>query len=285
MILIADSGSTKTDWCLIDESENPAFFTTQGINPFHQSRKEIDHILHQEVMTGGKERIAKTIPVKKIFFYGAGCTPEKAPILQAALQEAFPQASTIEVASDMLGAARSLCGHQPGIVCILGTGSNSCYYDGKQIIHNTPPLGYILGDEGSGASLGKRLVSDCLKHQLPEEVCKRFLTQYQLSMPEIIERVYRQPMANRFLASCSRFLYENRQEPSIRQLITECFGDFIRRNILSYPKSALFFTGSVAHYYAEELKEAAASYHLQIAAIAQRPMEGLIAFHSKIKAS
>lgn len=285
MILIADSGSTKTDWCLIHESEKPVFFTTQGINPFHQSREEIDRILHQEVVPAEKECVAKGAPIKEIFFYGAGCTTEKAPILQAALQEVFPQASIIEVASDMLGAARSLCGHQPGIVCILGTGSNSCYYDGKQITHNTPPLGYILGDEGSGAALGKRLAGDCLKHQLPEEVCKRFLAQYQLSLPEIIERVYRQPMANRFLANCSRFLYENRHEPSIRQLLTECFGDFIRRNILSYPKGALFFTGSVAHYYAEELKEAAALYHLQIANIAQRPMEGLIAFHSKIKVS
>ena len=168
-----------------------------------------------------------------------------------------------------------------GRVCILGTGSNSCYYNGKQITHNVSPLGYILGDEGSGAVLGKRLVGDCLKKQLPEELCNKFLAHYQLTLPEIIDRVYRQPMVNRFLAEFSHFLYENRREESIHQLLIDCFSDFIRRNVLQYPDSELFFIGSIAYYFAEELKETAALHHLRIASIVQRPMEGLVAYHTK----
>lgn len=291
MILIADSGSTKTDWCLRKDSEDMLNFTTQGINPFHQSLQAITDILNKEVLpsfagsgkvppeTGNTNPSAEE--VKEVFFYGAGCTAEKGEIVKEALQQAFPQATTLEVASDMLGAARALCGNRPGIVCILGTGSNSCYYNGRQITHNVSPLGYILGDEGSGAVLGKRLVGDCLKKQLPEELCNKFLAHYQLTLPEIIDRVYRQPMANRFLAEFSRFLYENRREESIHQLLIDCFSDFIRRNVLQYPDSELFFIGSIAYYFAEELKETAALHHLRIVSIVQRPMEGLVAYHTK----
>lgn len=305
MILIADSGSTKTDWCLIQGTETLQNFTTQGINPFHQSPQEITGILKNEVLpelttkkaegangkmkpeaateiSGNTERLFNLAEkIKEVFFYGAGCTAEKAKTVCDALQQVFPYAHTPEVTSDMLGAARALCGNQPGIACILGTGSNSCYYDGKQIRSNIPPLGYILGDEGSGAALGKRLVGDCLKKQLPEELCKRFLSYCQLTQQEIIDSVYRQPMPNRFLAGLSRFLYANRQEESIHRLLVDCFSDFIRRNLLHYPSAKLFFIGSVAFYYAEELKEAAALYHLPVAAIVQRPMEGLITYHTK----
>ena len=291
MILIADSGSTKTDWCLRKDSEDLLNFTTQGINPFHQSLQAITDILNKEVLPSlaGSGKVppetGNTSPsaeeVKEVFFYGAGCTAEKGEIVKESLQQTFPQATTLEVASDMLGAARALCGNRPGIVCILGTGSNSCYYNGRQITHNVSPLGYILGDEGSGAVLGKRLVGDCLKKQLPEELCNKFLAHYQLTLPEIIDRVYRQPMANRFLAEFSRFLYENRREESIHQLLIDCFSDFIRRNVLQYPDSELFFIGSIAYYFAEELKETAALHHLRIASIVQRPMEGLVAYHTK----
>lgn len=278
MILIADSGSTKTDWCLTtEEGKESHLFTTQGINPYHQSEQEITDALHD--MKG----LLPTEKIEAVYFYGAGCTAEKSPVVCKALQKTFPHVPVVEAASDMLGAARSLCGHRPGIVCIIGTGSNSCYYDGKCITHNTPPLGYILGDEGSGAALGKRLVSDCLKRQLPEETCKQFSTYCGLSLSEIIDRVYRRPMPNRFLAECSRFLHEHRKEESIHQLLTSCFADFFRRNVLAYPKGELFFTGSIACYYAEELKEAATTFHLQIASIRQRPIEGLITFHTKRK--
>lgn len=279
MILIADSGSTKTDWCLADSAGNDSkCFTTQGINPFHQSPQEVAALLHKEVLPQLNHHLTK---ISSTFFYGAGCTTEKAPTLKALLQEALPQTACVEVASDMLGAARSLCGHRPGIVGILGTGSNSCYYDGEGIVQNVPPLGYILGDEGSGTALGKRLIGDCLKGLLPEELCKRFLVHCRLTQSEIIERVYRQPLANRFLAECSRFLHEHRQEESIHRLLTECFGEFIRRNLLSYPAGELFFTGSIACCYAEELQEAAKQHGLHIAAIRPHPIEGLITFHTQ----
>ncbi len=315
MILIADSGSTKTDWCLIQGKETVLSFTTQGINPFHQSSEEIINILKKEAFSLLTEQETKQdinkirsnstkenpdtpnclknlfVPqqtedktqsfVEEIFFYGAGCTKEKSGIVSTALHKVFSQTTTIEVNSDMLGAAHALCGNQPGIICILGTGSNSCYYDGQQIVSNIPPLGYILGDEGSGAALGKRLVGDCLKKLLPEEICERFLARYQLTQPEIIEKVYRQSMPNRFLAGLSRFLYENLHEECLRKLLIECFSDFIRRNLLQYPVANLFFTGSIAYYYANELKEAAALYQRPVANITQRPMEGLIAYHTK----
>ncbi len=274
MILIADSGSTKTDWSLIKGSCIRHQFTTQGINPFHQSSTQIEKILSEEVIP------AIDTPISEIHFYGAGCTPEKSVILKDSLQKLFSDAITVEVNSDLLGAARALCGRQPGIVCILGTGSNSCYYTGKQIVNNTPALGYILGDEGSGAYLGKRLVSDCLKKQLPEDICNSFLQRFNLTQADIIEKVYRQPLPNRFLAGLSRFLAENREKECIHQLLVDCFNDFIQRNLLVYPIAPLYFTGSISHYYSVELKEAADRHGLCIASIAERPMEGLIAYHS-----
>ena len=197
MILIADSGSTKTDWCI------GSSFTiqTKGINPFHQSEEVIQQILTNELLPQMPEEVL----IDAIYFYGAGCTPEKSPIIQRTLSHCFPQC-TIEVNSDLLGAARALCGKSPGIACILGTGSNSCFYDGQQITSNVSPLGYILGDEGSGAVLGKRLVGDCLKKQLPEHICHSFLDTFGLTPAQIIEKVYRQPQANRFLASLTPFL-------------------------------------------------------------------------------
>ncbi len=285
--LIADSGSTKTDWCLINGTEAILHFTTQGINPVHQAPQDITDILMREVVPslakaqGSLSTDISANTVQAIFFYGAGCNAEKSPTVKSVLQQAFVQAQTVEVASDMLGAARALCSNHAGIVCILGTGSNSCYYDGKGIVQNVPPLGYILGDEGSGAVLGKRLVGDCLKKQLPEALCKKFLAQTQLTMGDIIEKVYRQPMANRFLAGLSPFLYENRQEESIQRILTECFNDFICRNILQYPHSELYFTGSIAYYYTDELKRVAETHHYHIASILQRPMEGLITYHTK----
>ena len=221
--------------------------------------------------------------VTAIHFYGAGCTPQQIPMMKRLLEEVFPSARTVEVAGDMLGAARALCGNHPGIVCILGTGSNSCYYDGERIVSNVSPLGYILGDEGSGAYLGKRLVGDCLKGQLPDRLCRRFLERFQLTPADIIEQVYRRPLANRFLASLSCFLGENRQEPEIHALLVECFSAFVRRNLLSYPAGELYCTGSIAYYYATELQEAAAAFGLRVERILQKPMEGLIAYHTRLQ--
>lgn len=272
MILIADSGSTKTDWCL----DNGTTIHTQGINPFHQSADIIQHILTNELLP----QLPEEVRIHEIHFYGAGCTPEKSAILQAILHTLFPQA-TVTVNSDLLGAARALCGHQKGIACILGTGSNSCYYNGEQIIQNISPLGYILGDEGSGAVLGKRLVGDCLKNQLPPEICKAFLEAFALTPATIIEKVYRQPQANRFLASLTPFLSTHREVPQIHNLLVSSFMDFFQRNVIQYPhqNTPVHFVGSIAWYFKEEVKEAAKAFGLQIGNFIQSPIKELRKYH------
>lgn len=272
MILIADSGSTKTDWCMGD---NPIIHTS-GINPFHQSAEQIQQILTKELGS----QLSPDATISAIYFYGAGCTPEKKPILERALQALYPQAY-VEVQSDLLGAARALCGKESGIACILGTGSNSCYYDGTHIVSNVSPLGYILGDEGSGAVLGKRLVGDCLKKQLPPSLCEAFLQTFQLTPAEIIEKVYRQPQANRFLASLTPFLSTHREIPEIHRLLISCFTDFFQRNILQYPYSnnLTHFVGSIAWYFQEEVKEAAQLSGIQTGKFIQSPIEELRKYH------
>ena len=195
MILIADSGATKTDWCYDTIGGAYMQVQTEGINPFHQSAEYIRHILEDQLVP------RCTVPADictGIFFYGAGCLPSVSAPVTEALQDLFPKAY-IEVETDLLGAARALCQHRPGIACILGTGSNSCLYDGERITQNISPLGYILGDEGSGAYLGKHFVADCLKSQLPLKLRDALLDTLRLDPQGIIERVYRHPQANRFL--------------------------------------------------------------------------------------
>ena len=184
---------------------------------------------------------------------------------------------------DLLAAARALCGKEKGIACILGTGSNSCYYDGEKIVDNVSPLGYILGDEGSGAVLGKLLVGDVLKNQLPKELCDKFLKEYDLDRMKIIEAVYKKPAANRFLASLSPFLNKNIEEPSIHRLVLNAFKAFFVRNIENYENyksMPVSFVGSVAYYYRDVLAEAAKALDITIGVVIKSPMEGLLKYHS-----
>ena len=242
MILIADSGATKTDWCFGNTLHDCQVVHTEGINPFHLTEEKIKQILQESLILQlpfPKEE------VKAVFFYGAGCTPEKAGKLSGLLAEAFPHA-TIQVESDLLGAARALCKHQPGIACILGTGANSCLYDGQRITHNTPPLGYILGDEGSGAYLGKRFVGDCIKQQLPSDLLEGLLKEYNLTIPDILDKVYRQPQGNRFL--------EHNRIP-------------------------VSFVGSIAWFFQHELKETARKFNLHTGIFIQSPIQELKGFH------
>ena len=206
MIVIADSGSTKTDWCLGNTKTNSRTVRTGGINPFHQSVDEIKEVIASTLIP----QLGDTTEFTTIYFYGAGCIPEKTNIVKTALAQNFPKANIL-VESDLLGAAHALCGKTAGIACILGTGSNSCFYDGEKITANISPLGYILGDEGSGAVLGKRLVGDLLKHQLPDDLCQDFLKEYDLTPALILDKVYRQPLANRFLAGLTPFLFAHKQ--------------------------------------------------------------------------
>jgi N-acetylglucosamine kinase-like BadF-type ATPase len=276
MILIADSGATKTDWCLGEKTTDARVIQTQGINPFHQSAEHIYKVLTEELLP----QLGEENHITHIHFYGAGCTPEKSVIVKEQLQALFLDAD-IDVQSDLLGAARSLCGKEQGIACILGTGSNSCLYDGEKIMANVSPLGYILGDEGSGAVLGKRLVGDCLKHQLPEHICQAFLNETGLTPADIINKVYRQPQANRFLASLTPFLSAHREEPEIQDLLIDCFTEFFKRNVMqyAYEGTEVHFTGSIAWYFQEEVKEAAESLGIRTGKFIKSPIHGLINYH------
>ncbi len=277
MMLIVDSGSTKTDWCVILDNTPIKRIGTKGLNPFFQSEEEIQQELTHSLLPQLPEGT-----IDSVYFYGAGCTPEKAPTLRRAIADSLPVVGNIKAYSDMLAAARGLCGREAGITCILGTGSNSCFYDGKEIVNHISPLGFILGDEGSGAVLGKLLVGDILKNQLSPTIKEVFLKQFDLTVPEIIDRVYRQPFPNRFLASLSPFIAQHLEEPGIRQLVLGSFIAFLRRNVMQYDYTQYpaHFIGSVAHCYKEILQEAAQETGIRIGKILQSPMEGLIQYHS-----
>ena len=273
MIVIADSGSTKTDWCIGNSQTDYRIVQTPGINPFYLSTKEISRQITENLFP----QLTEKDTVTELYFYGA----EKACIVADALTECFPHAH-VAVESDLSGAARALCGHTKGIACILGTGSNSCEYDGEKIVSNVSPLGYILGDEGSGAVLGKRLVGDCLKKQLPPDLCELLLKEYELTPALILDKVYRQPLANRFLASLSPFLAQNLDEPCIRTLVSDSFKAFLKRNVMQYEnyrESKVHFIGSVAFYYKTILAEAASEMGIRLGTVIKSPMEGLIEYH------
>jgi len=274
-ILIADSGASKTDWCLIHGGAIVQQFSTKGISPVYQTEEDIAEEIRLQVYPFLKEN-----KIQSIHFYGTGCIPENVTFVRNAIYQSFP-VDTICVYSDLMAAAHSLCGHEPGIACILGTGSNSCEWDGSGIVKQVPPLGFILGDEGSGASLGKQLVSDALKNQLSEELKEAFLEEYKLTTAIIIDRVYRQPFPSRFLAGLSPFLLKHIDDPDIRRIVTRSFSDFLERNVMQYDyqKNKVNFVGSIAWYYAALLKEVAQQKNITIGEIAQSPMPGLIRFH------
>lgn len=279
-ILIADSGGTKADWCVAGNGRIEARAVTQGINPFHQDSGEIERIVREELLP---QLQGKTIG--EIHFYGSGCREELCPLVDGILRRAFPMAATVELAGDLLGAARAVCGRGEGIACILGTGSNSCLYDGNSIAENTPPLGYILGDEGGGAVLGRQFLNAMYKGRLPRSVADDFATETGLSMADVIGRVYRQPLANRFLASLSPFVHRHMGVAEVRRLVVENFQLFFRNNVAPYrrPDLAVGFVGGMAAAYIEELSEAAAAEGFSVGRIVGRPLEALVYFHADEK--
>lgn len=278
MILIADSGSSKTEWCLCGPNETPRKVYTKGINPYYQSEKEIADAIGMELIPQ-----IENASISQIYFYGAGCAfPEKNKQIEMAFKTWIPKAKC-SVKSDLYGACRGLFGHQPGVACILGTGSNSCYYDGKEIVANVSPLGFILGDEGSGAHLGKKLVAEFLKNQLPEELKNKFLTEFETSPAEIIDHVYRKPFPNRYLAGLSRFLANHIEEPECYDLVHGCFKEFFERNVMQYDFSdelPVNFVGSIAYHYREILERVASEFGLWIEKVEKTPMDGLIKYHT-----
>jgi N-acetylglucosamine kinase-like BadF-type ATPase len=276
MVLIADSGSTKTHWCVIDKTGVLKQVFTKGINPFYQTEDEISKELELVLIPELKD-----VHIESIYFYGAGCSfPDKKAIVSNALVHNFNNIS-IEVQSDLLGAARSLFGDSKGIACILGTGSNSCLYDGKEISENVSPLGFILGDEGSGAVLGKTLIADCLKNQLPVQLKDKFMSEYELTPAIILENVYKKPFPNRYLAKFSPFLLQNIENPSVFNIIYNSFDAFFVRNVQQYEceNMQVSFIGSVAYYFRDTLEIVASERGLNIGKIEQSPMDGLVEYH------
>lgn len=281
MILIADCGSTKIDWCVVRDGKVEKQVFTCGMNAVMLTEDEMRDRIAAELVGELGERAAA---IDAVYFYGAGCiSPEVCGNVERAIRANLPAASTVEVHTDLLAAARALCGREAGIACILGTGSNSCYYDGTEIRCNVSPLGYILGDEGSGAVLGKLLTGAVLKGQLPEALCEKFMRQYDLTLLDVIRRVYKEPQGNRFLASLTPFLLENIAEPEVHALVKGSFGDFFRRNVSHYRgmcEPVVNFIGSIAYYYREVLAEAAAEQGYTLGTVLKSPMEGLIKFHA-----
>ena len=278
MILIADSGSTKVDWSVVDNGKVVKRAFTKGINPFFQSEEEISNEIETTLILQ-----LDTQDFDAVYFYGAGCTFDKVEIVKRAIQKNIKVIKEVEVSTDMLAAARGLCGYSSGIACIMGTGSNSCYYDGKNIVDNVSPLGFILGDEGSGAVLGKLFVSDLLKNQLTPGLKEKFLEQFNLTTGDIIDRVYRKPFPNRFLSTFSPFISENLEDTTVRTLVMTSFKSFLKRKVMqykNYDRLPIHFVGSVAFHFQEILKEAVEVMNMKPGKIIQSPMEGLIKYHS-----
>ncbi|MDM8004025.1 MAG: ATPase, partial [Bacteroidota bacterium] len=276
MILIADSGSTKTEWREVKDGRAGRSYISTGINPFFVTGDEIIRLFGKELPE------LKDAGVQRIFFYGTGVSnASKAGIVRGALSSFFGT-DELFIGSDLLGAARSLCQNEPGIACIIGTGSNSCYYNGREIVANVSPLGYILGDEGGGAVIGRKLVAGILKKQLPGIVIENFFKAYPYTPAEILDNVYNMPFPNRFLGQFTRFISDNIHVPELQAMITSSFDEFIVRNVLSYPearKYPIHFTGSIAYHFRPFLEELLLKYRLQPGIFTLTPMENLVKYH------
>lgn len=283
--LIVDSGSTKTSWCFAflpdtKSADGARTVTTEGLNPAVMSAEEVEEKIAKALNHCLQSLSISAADVDNVFFYGAGCIAGRAGVVSESISSILVDAK-IYVADDLLGAARALCGHKAGIACILGTGSNSCLYDGENIVAHTPALGYVLGDEGSGAVLGRKFLNAVLKQTLPENIRKRFLQESGLDMAEVINRVYRSPAPNRFLASMSKYIHGYLDEKEVRDIVIDNFEDFIRNNILAYGDKfrTINVVGSIAYHYKEQLTEAASRNGFQIGKIIKSPIEGLIEYH------
>jgi glucosamine kinase len=282
MILIADGGSTKTSWCQLSETGQRVYFNTEGYNP--------DFVNTQDIINSLSKNLPDTLPreeVREIYFYGAGVSsPAKAEVIAAAMRHIFSGANKIEVTEDLLAAARALLGHGPGFAAILGTGTNSCIYDGQKITHNVDSLGYFLGDEGSGSFLGKRLLRDYLRGLLPDGLQEALKEEYHLgTRNDIIDRLYNQPLPNRFLASFAKFAYDHNNVSYCRQIVVEAFEAFFQNIVLHYPdyqKHTFNCIGSVGYNFRDALTQVANSHGMQVGKIIRSPIDDLVSFHEHV---
>jgi len=278
MILIADGGSTKADWIAIHSDKKEAFrVRTLGLNPAVVAEDELtNRIVNMFQLINIKE------DVTEIYFYGAGCgTPKPTKILENVLQEIFINAK-INVAEDMLAAVYAATGAAPGLVCILGTGSNSCYFDGEQVHMKTASLGYILMDEASGNYFGKVLLRDYFYNKMPKAIAEKFNEEFNLDADYIKQNLYRTPNPNMYLASFAKFMFDFKEEKYIKRIIKKGFQEFFKYRILPFDKTSetpLYFIGSIAHYFRESLEKTAKKNNLKVTDVIQRPIDNLLAYH------
>ena len=274
--LIADSGSSKTEWCLLHQGKKKRILT-QGISPYFLQQVQVENILTAELLP----KMKNIIP-DEIFYYGTGCSnPENVSMIKKALQSVFKQAK-VKVDHDLMGAARALCGHEKGIACILGTGSNSCFYNGKKIMKNSPGLGYVLGDEGSGTYLGKKVIQYYLYKTFDSDLMERFEAKFQTNPAEILDAVYKKPLPNRYLAGFTSFLVDNRGHFMVENILEDGLNDFFFNHIYKYRESwslHIHFTGSVAYGFKDVLKSLCDSYDIQLGRVLRSPIEGLVRYH------
>ena len=277
-ILIADSGSTKCEWCLVDKGKVKKTVFTLGISPYFLNSEQIEELVRRDLYPE-----IYRYNIEAVFYYGTGCKSiENQRMIQKSLKRIFP-GTDIKVDIDLMGAARAVCGKDKGIACILGTGSNSCYFNGKKIVKNSPGLGYVLGDEGSGAYLGKKVIQYYLYKTFDEELNYRFEQKFRMDEVEILDRIYKQPLPNRFLATFALFLAENRGHFMVENIIEDGLNDFIFTHVCKYNESwklPIHFVGGVAYGFRDVLLDLCGSYELEAGQILQNPMQGLVTYHA-----
>jgi glucosamine kinase len=280
MILVADSGSSKTDWLLSLPDEPPRAFKSAGLNPYFLTEKEIVKILQEQV----PDMIALAADITEIYFFGAGCSsPDRHEIVSNALSTFFTK-SYISVDSDLLASAYATCGREKGFCCILGTGSNISFFDGEEIHDGQHGLGYALGDEGAGTIIGKNLITGFLYGSMPADISTKFDATYHLDKPKVIKNVYQRPSANTYLASFAKFISEIRESEYAQNLLKNLFQDFVDTNIKSYPNYSKFkchFVGSIAFVFADELKAVCKENGVHVGKIIRQPINDLLEFMIK----
>ena len=277
MILVADSGSTKTDWVLASDKQKPVKFSTAGLNPYFLTDKEIIKIIQEQAPV-----MVNHFPlIEEIYFFGAGCSnPDKREVVSNALSQLFPRAF-ISVDSDLLGSAYATCGQHKGLVCVLGTGSNISFFNGEDVDAGKHGLGYILGDEGSGTWFGKLLVTHYLYGTMPADISAKFGSTYNITKDTVIENVYLKRGANSYLASFARFLTDISDTDYGKAVLREGLLEFIETNIKSYPEYHQYtchFVGSIAYFFREELKALCIENEVSVGKIIRQPIDGLLNF-------
>jgi N-acetylglucosamine kinase-like BadF-type ATPase len=279
MILIADSGASKTDWRILSDKGVIEQHRGIGFNPNYQTAEEMSNELQDEFLLKAQEDI------ETIYFYGAGCTsPKNRSQVEYALRRIFKNAE-INVDHDLMAAARATCGHHSGIACILGTGSNSCDYDGEYIIAKRPAPGYILGDEGGGAYIGRKFLQDFIHEEMPKKIREKVLEKFQLDNQTIIEHVYQKPFPGRYMASFCRFISEHNSDPYCYMLYYQAFQDFFKKHVMKYDdykKKEVNFVGSIAFYNSDILRNAAYDVDIHVNLIIESPIEGLTLYHQEL---